>query len=141
MESCVTATLVTFCLEAGKSCISNIYSFLKKRICLLIQETWVPSLSQEDSPGEGDDNLLQPGKPHRPRSLAGYSSWGCRVRHDLETKQQQLSKTLLVFKHFYHLSILFRDEQNKFAKTSSSAGSSSSEFLARVFKYIFHTPF
>ena len=130
-----------FLFRSRKKLYFKYLKFFKKRICLLIEETWVPSLSQEDSPGEGDDNLLQPGKPHRPRSLAGYSSWGCRVRHDLETKQQQLSKTLLVFKHFYHLSILFRDEQNKFAKTSSSAGSSSSEFLARVFKYIFHTPF
>ena len=30
------------------------------------------------------------GKCHGQRSLAGYSSWGCkRVRHDLATKQQQ----------------------------------------------------
>ena len=31
-----------------------------------------------------------PGKSHGQRSLAEYSPWGCRVRHDLATKQQQL---------------------------------------------------
>ena len=34
--------------------------------------------------------LFLPGKSHGQRSLAGYSPWGCkRIRHDLETKQQQ----------------------------------------------------
>ena len=36
-------------------------------------------------PGGGHDNLLQYScleNPHRQRSLAGYSSWGCKVRHD-----------------------------------------------------------
>ena len=33
------------------------------------------------------------GKSHGHRSLVGYSPWGHkRVRHDLETKQQQQSK-------------------------------------------------
>ena len=34
--------------------------------------------------------VFLPGKSHRQRSLASYSSWGHkRVRHDLETEQQQ----------------------------------------------------
>ena len=34
--------------------------------------------------------VLLPGKTHRPRSLASYSTWGHkRVGHDLETNQQQ----------------------------------------------------
>ena len=34
--------------------------------------------------------LFLPVKSHGQRSLAGYSPWGCkRIRHDLETKQQQ----------------------------------------------------
>ena len=37
------------------------------------------------SPGEGHGNPLQYSlleNPHGQRSLAGYSPWGCRVRHD-----------------------------------------------------------
>ena len=34
--------------------------------------------------------VFLPGKPHRKKSLVGYSKWSCkRVRHDLATKQQQ----------------------------------------------------
>ena len=41
------------------------------------------------SPGEGNGNLLLPGKSHEQRSLTGYSPWGYkRVGHDLVTKQQ-----------------------------------------------------
>ena len=31
--------------------------------------------------------VFLPGKSHGQRSLAGYCPWGCRVRHDLATKQ------------------------------------------------------
>ena len=35
--------------------------------------------------------VFLPGKSHGPRSLAGYSPWGCKwVRHNLVTKQQQI---------------------------------------------------
>ena len=35
-------------------------------------------------------SVFLPGKFHRERRLAGYSPWSCkRVRHNLETKQQQ----------------------------------------------------
>ena len=30
-----------------------------------------------------------PGESHRQRSMVGYSPWGCRVRYDLATQQQQ----------------------------------------------------
>ena len=33
--------------------------------------------------------VFLPGDSHGPRSLVGYSPWGCRVRHDGATKQQQ----------------------------------------------------
>ena len=33
-------------------------------------------------------SVFLPGKPHGQRSLAGYSPWTCRVRHDLVNKQQ-----------------------------------------------------
>ena len=44
-----------------------------------MQETWVRSLGQEDSPGEGNSYLLQYScleKSNGQRSLAGYSPWG-----------------------------------------------------------------
>ena len=37
------------------------------------------------SPGGGNNNLLLvflPGEFYGQRSLAGYSPWGCRVKHD-----------------------------------------------------------
>ena len=36
----------------------------------------VPGLGR--SPGEGNSNLLLPGKYQEQRSLAGYSPWGCK---------------------------------------------------------------
>ena len=51
---------------------------------------WVGKISRrrarQDFPG------FLPGKSHGQRSLVGYSPWGCRVRHDLATKQQQICK-------------------------------------------------
>ena len=42
-----------------------------------MRETWVQSLGQEDSPGEGNGNpLFLPGKSHGQRSLVGYSPRG-----------------------------------------------------------------
>ena len=32
--------------------------------------------------------IFLPGESHGQRNLAGYSSWGCRVRHNLVIKQQ-----------------------------------------------------
>ena len=43
------------------------------------QETWIPSLGWEDSPGGGHGNLLQYScleNPNGKRSLTGYSPWG-----------------------------------------------------------------
>ena len=46
-------------------------------------------------PGEGKwqpTAVVLPGKSHGQRSLVGYSPWGRkRVRHDLVSKQQQLT--------------------------------------------------
>ena len=39
--------------------------------------------------------VFLPGETHGQRSLMGYSPWGCRVGHDLATKQQQPSSYLI----------------------------------------------
>ena len=47
----------------------------------VVQETWVPSLGQED-PLEmrmQPTPLFLPGKSHGQRSLAGYSPWGHKL--------------------------------------------------------------
>ena len=52
----------------------------------------VPGLGR--SPGEGNGNPLRyycPGKPME-RGLAGYSSWGHKVRRDLSTKNNKASE-------------------------------------------------
>ena len=43
-----------------------------------MQEAWVQSLGQEDSPGEGNGttSIFLPGESHGQRSLAAYSQWG-----------------------------------------------------------------
>ena len=49
------------------------------RICLLMQETWVPSLGQEDTLEQEmatHSSIL--GKSYGQRSLVGYSLWGCK---------------------------------------------------------------
>ena len=50
-----------------------------------MQETWVWSLVQEDSPWNRKwqpDPVFLPREFQGQRSLAGYSAWGRRVRHD-----------------------------------------------------------
>ena len=61
---------------------------------------WIPVSGR--SPGEGNGiiskkELFLPGKSHGQRSLVGYSPCGCRVRHDLVTKQQQSPPLLKKF--------------------------------------------
>ena len=58
--------------------------------------------------------VLLPGKFHGQRSLVGYSPWGCkRVRHSLETKQQQIHPEVgllgltISISHFLRNAILF----------------------------------
>ena len=45
-----------------------------------MQETWVQSLSQEDplEQGRATHSSILAGEPHRHRSLAAYSPWGCK---------------------------------------------------------------
>ena len=50
--------------------------------------------------GEGNCNPLQYsclGNPREKRSLVGYSPWGCRVGHNLETEQQQQQSFYNIF--------------------------------------------
>ena len=48
------------------------------------QETWVRSLGMEDNPEKGTQPtpVFLPEKSNGQRSLAGYSPWGRRVRHN-----------------------------------------------------------
>ena len=53
-----------------------------------VQETWVWALGQEDPLEKGmatHSSILAWRNPHRQRSLAGYSPWGHRVRHNWVT--------------------------------------------------------
>ena len=48
------------------------------------QKTWIRSLGQEDPLEKGmttHSNILA-WRIHGQRSLAGYSSWGCKVKHN-----------------------------------------------------------
>ena len=50
-----------------------------------VQETWVQSLGQEDPLEKGmvtHSSVLAWREFHGQRSLAAYSPWGCRIRHD-----------------------------------------------------------
>ena len=52
----------------------------------------IPGLGR--SPGGENGNLTPvflPGESHGQRSLAGYSPWGRRVRHDLVTKHTRIN--------------------------------------------------
>ena len=54
-----------------------------------MQQTRVPSLSREKSPGEGNGYPLL-GNPMDRGAWQGFSPWGCkRVGHNLGTKQEQ----------------------------------------------------
>ena len=57
------------------------------------QETHIGSLGREDPLEEEwqPAPMFLPGESQGQRSLAGYGPWGCkRVRHDLETKQEDI---------------------------------------------------
>ena len=71
--------------------------------------------------------VFSPGTSHGLKSLAGYSSWGRRVGHDLATKQVtsnslplvppgksliSLCQTLLNQKYFTHISLLCNNGQS-----------------------------
>ena len=79
-------------MTTGKTINSNLvslhlYGFLggaEVKASASMQETRVQSLGQED-PLEKEMAThfsVLAGKSHRRRSLAGYSPWGHRVRHD-----------------------------------------------------------
>ena len=52
----------------------------------------IPGSGRSSGEGNANSPVFLPGKSHRQRSLVGYSPWSCkRIRHDLATKQQQLS--------------------------------------------------
>ena len=52
-----------------------------------MQETWVHSLSWGNPLEKGmvTTPIFLPGEPQGQRSLASYSPWGCRVRHNCKT--------------------------------------------------------
>ena len=53
---------------------------------LAMQETWVRSLSQEDSLEKElqPTPIFLPGESHEQESLAGYSPWGCKESNTTE---------------------------------------------------------
>ena len=62
-----------------------------------MQETWVRPLGHKDGPGGGHDSSL--GNPVGKRSLADYTSWGCR-----ESDPTELSLTYHVKRvHIYSI--------------------------------------
>ena len=60
-----------------------------KKHLLAMQETWVWSLE------EGNGNPLQYSEFHGQRSLAGYSSWGCKESDTTEPLTPSLSRNVL----------------------------------------------
>ena len=62
---------------------------LVKKHLLAMQETWVWSLE------EGNGNPLQYSEFHGQRSLAGYSSWGCKESDTTEPLTPSLSRNVL----------------------------------------------
>ena len=63
-----------------------------KSLCAM-WETWVQSLGQEYPLGEGSGNLLQysSGESHGQKSLAGYSTWGCKESDTTEEVTQHVA--------------------------------------------------
>ena len=63
------------------------------------QETWVRILGQEDSLEKElqPTPVFLPKKAHGQRSLAGYSPWGHRFRHNLVTEQQYVCVCILLY--------------------------------------------
>ena len=49
-----------------------------------MQEIKVQSLGWEDPLGEERTPVFLPGEPHGPRSLSGYSPWGCKESDMIE---------------------------------------------------------
>ena len=53
--------------------------------------------------------VFLPGKSHGQRNLVGYSPWGCRVKHDLVRKREQLSPAVGALREFLSISRLWGD--------------------------------
>ena len=68
------------------------YFFLYKFITQMLFLDWEDPLEEEIA--THSSNL--PGKSHGQRSLADYSTWGCRVRHTTEWQRLNLSTSLAI---------------------------------------------
>ena len=53
-----------------------------------------------------------PGKSHRQRSLVGYHPLGCKVRHDLAAKLQELEGGFFFFSHVYWVPLVTKHPVN-----------------------------
>ena len=80
-----------------------------------MQETWIQSLSWEDplEKGMATKSSIYPGKSHGPRSLVGYSPWGCK---ELDTTER------LHFTILNHLDSVTRNELTFSSMFSSVMG-------------------
>ena len=69
-----------------------------------MQETWVQFLGWEDFPGEGNGNPLQHSCLENPMNRPAWqaSPWGCKVRDDLATKQQQTIIFMIIFIYLFY---------------------------------------
>jgi len=59
-----------------------------------MQETWVEKTPKK---GNGNTPVFLPGKSHRPRSLVGYSAWGCKELNMMEQLGNNLERRVVLF--------------------------------------------
>ena len=80
------------------------YFFLYKFITQMLFLDWEDPLEEEIA--THSSNL--PGKSHGQRSLADYSTWGCRVRHTTEWQRLNLSTSLAILPSLPEVSLSFK---------------------------------
>ena len=61
---------------------------------------WIPGLGRSFGEGNGNPTpVFLPGTCHGQRSLAGYSPWGRRVRHNLVIKHHHQYMCVYIYTH------------------------------------------
>ena len=70
------------------------------------QETWVPSLDQEDPLEKGMANtpVFLPGQSHGQRSLVGYNLWGCK---EMDTTEHTHTHTHCVLECIFKVNLIY----------------------------------
>ena len=57
----------------------------------------IPGLGRSPGGGNGNTPVFLPGKSHRPRSLVGYSAWGCKESNMTEQLSNNLERRVVLF--------------------------------------------